>query len=59
MKEKTLIGIYKTEQEYMQEISDFLKKCNYASHYTRGWFEDGFTVLDVGSHSQFYYIREI
>lgn len=35
-------------------ISEFLKKHNYKSYYTRTWEEDGVKWYDVGSHTEFF-----
>ena len=39
-----------------REISVFLKNHNFKSHYMRQWDEEGFTKVDVGSHSEFFLI---
>ena len=42
----------------MEEIKKFLDSCNYKSYYTRYWTRDGVTTFDVGSHSEFFKLRE-
>ena len=44
------------EQEALKEISEFLKRHNYNSYYTRMWYEDNgaVTVFDVGSWTEFF-----
>ena len=43
-----------TEDEVMNVISNFLNRHNYISHYTRYWRENGKTIYDVGSWSEFF-----
>lgn len=43
-----------TEDEAMSVISNFLNRHNYTSYYTRYWREDGKTIYDVGSWSEFF-----
>ena len=42
--------------ECFKEINKFLKEHNFKSYYTRMWEEDGRLKLDVGSHTEFFYI---
>ena len=42
----------------MQEIQKFLDAYNYKSHYTRYWTRDGVTTFDVGSHTEFFKLKE-
>ena len=43
-----------SEEEALREISEFLKRHNYNSYYTRMWREEEVTVFDVGSWSEFF-----
>lgn len=53
-------GTYLLIQEAIDEdkaltiISNFLNRHNYTSYYTRYWREDGKTIYDVGSWSEFF-----
>lgn len=48
-----------TVEEAYQEINKFCEERNFTIHYTRGWVEgDGVTVVDVGSHTEFFHIVE-
>ena len=41
-------------------INDFLDNHNYKSYYQRTWKKDDkTTVVDVGSHTEFFYIQEV
>ena len=42
----------------MKEIKNFLDKYNYKSYYTRYWTRDGVTTFDVGSHTEFFKLKE-
>jgi hypothetical protein len=42
------------EQEGLNEVSAFLKRHNYTSHYTRIWTHGDETTYDVGSWSEFF-----
>ena len=42
------------EDEVLNIISNFLEKHNYKSYYIRYWHEDGKTIYDVGSWSEFF-----
>ena len=42
------------EDEALNIISNFLEKHNYKSYYTRYWHEEGKTIYDVGSWSEFF-----
>ena len=45
--------------EIFKEINKFLDDHNFKSYYSRSWDnEDGITI-DVGSHSEFFVLREI
>jgi tricorn protease-like protein len=37
-------------------IRDFCKDRNFHTFYTRYWTQDGKTIVDVGSHSEFFHI---
>ena len=42
----------------MQEINKFLDAHNYKSYYTRYWTRNGVTTFDVGSHTEFFKLKE-
>lgn len=42
----------------MQEIKKFLDAYNYKSYYTRYWTNNGVTTFDVGSHTEFFHLKE-
>ena len=47
-----------TKEEVWSVINNFLKERNYKSYYTRMWYEDKMTWVDVGSHSEFFLVDE-
>lgn len=46
-----------TKEECFQEINKFLDEHNFKSYYTRVWEENGRLQLDVGSHTEFFFIE--
>ena len=57
--QKRIIGTAETNDEAFKVINDFLTDHNYKSYYTRTWKKDDkTTVIDVGSHTEFFYIQE-
>ena len=58
--QKRIIGTAETNDEAFKVINDFLTDHNYKSYYTRTWKKDDkTTVIDVGSHTEFFYIQEV
>lgn len=57
------IAMRETEQEIYKAMSDYIKNYRIKSYYQRAWHEpslaDGYTVIDYGSHSNFFYIFEL
>ena len=54
-----IIGTSETNDEAFKVINDFLDDHNYKSYYQRAWNKnDKTTVVDVGSHTEFFYIQE-
>lgn len=46
-----------TDENVWRMINEYLDKINYKSYYLRRWKEAGdITVIDYGSHTQFFYI---
>ena len=55
-----IIGTAETNDEAFKVINDFLIDHNYKSYYQRTWKKDDkTTVVDVGSHTEFFYIQEV
>ena len=53
------IGTVENEESAFKVINDFLDDHNYKSYYQRTWKKDDkTTVVDVGSHTEFFYIQE-
>lgn len=48
-----------TVKDVGQEIQKFLDDHNYKSYYQRSWGDDKKVVIDVGSHSEFFVLRDI
>ena len=58
-KKKRNIGTASSMQDAMKVISDFLNQHNYKSYYKRVWkVDEKTTKVDVGSHTEFFYIIE-
>ena len=58
--EPRVIATVETEKEARQEVQKFLAKNEYISYYTRSWTEkSGWTILDVGSHTEFFRYKEV
>ena len=54
------IGTVKNEESAFKVINDFLDDHNYKSYYQRTWNKDDkTTVVDVGSHTELFYIQEV
>ena len=57
--QKRTIGTAGTESGAFKLINNFLADHNYKSYYQRTWNKDDkTTVVDVGSHTEFFYIQE-
>lgn len=65
--ERRLIAQPREQTEVGLEIRRFIDKCNegkpedkkFRSYYCRTWKdEDGLTIYDVGSHSEFFYLED-
>lgn len=54
--ERREIGNVKTVDDAYRVINKFLNDHHFKSHYMRHWDEEGFTKVDVGSHSEFFLI---
>lgn len=57
--EERLIAECETIQEAHEEISNFLDEHNFKCYYTRSWNSGGRIKIDVGSHTEFFYIDGI
>ena len=54
------IGTVENEESAFKVINDFLDDHNYKSYYQRTWKKDDkTTVVDVGSHTECFYIQEV
>ena len=53
-----LIAMRETEQEVLDAMTDYIKNHRIKSYYQRIWHvpSSGYTVIDYGSHSTFFYI---
>ena len=58
--QKRIIGTVENEESAFNVINDFLDDHKYKSYYQRTWNKDDkTTVVDVGSHTEFFYIQEV
>ena len=54
---RRLVGEALNEKDAFKIIDDFLQNHNYKSYYKRTWKTDNYTVVDVGSWSEYFYIE--
>lgn len=55
-----IIGASENQETAFKVINNFLDNHNYKSYYKRTWKKDDkTTVVDVGSHTEFFYIQEV
>lgn len=55
-----IIGTAETNDEAFKVINDFRTDHNYKAYYKRTWKKDDkTTAVDVGSHTEFFYIQEV
>lgn len=54
-----VIAEVETKGQAITTINKFLEEHNYTSYYTREWIENGRTKIDVGSHTEFFFLKEI
>lgn len=55
---KREIGQVNSKEKAFGVINDFLLAHNFISYYTRYWEENGYLKVDVGSHTEFFYISK-
>ena len=55
---KREIGQADDEKKAFEIIDNFLLAHNFTSYYTRCWEEHGDLKVDVGSHTEFFYISK-
>lgn len=55
---KREIGQVDNEEKAFGVIKDFLSAHNFISYYTRYWEENSYLKVDVGSHTEFFYISK-
>lgn len=55
---KREIGQADNREKAFEIIENFLFEHNFTSYYTRYWEEDGYLKVDVGSHTEFFYISK-
>lgn len=58
--QRKIIGTVENKEATFKVINDFLNEHNYKSYYSNCWKKDDkTTVVDVGSHTEFFYIQEV
>lgn len=55
---KREIGQASNREKAFEIIKNFLFEHNFISYYTRYWEEDDYLKVDVGSHTEFFYISK-
>lgn len=56
-KVERVIGEAESREECFGAIRSFLDERNFGSYYTRYWNRNGRTIIDVGSHTEFFSIE--
>lgn len=56
--EERSFGIFEDKEACFLFIDKFLEEKKYKSYYKRTWSERGMTMVDVGSWSEFFKIKE-
>jgi hypothetical protein len=54
-----LIAECETTKDVSREIHKFLDDHNYKSYYSRSWGDEEKVMIDVGSYSEFFVLRDI
>lgn len=57
-RKKREIGQVDSKEKAFEIIGNFLFEHNFTSYYTRYWEENGYLKVDVGSHTEFFYISK-
>lgn len=58
--DERVLAVAHNDEEANEIISAFLEAKNYKSFYWRYWKnQNGDTMVDVGSHSEFFILREV
>ena len=56
--DRKLLGEFETLADANKCMNDYLKEIKFNSYYSRMWKEpDGATVVDYGSHTQFFWVE--
>ena len=56
--EERLIAEPSNKEEVNKEINKFLDNHNFKSYYTRVWVADNKMIFDVGSHTEFFILKD-
>lgn len=54
-----LLGEFETEQEAYKRMYEYIKEIGFKSYCQRFWVHDGTKIIDYGSHTKFFYIKEM
>ena len=54
-----LIAECETTKDVSREIHKFLDDHNYKSYYSRSWGDEEKVMIDVGSYSEFFILRDV
>jgi hypothetical protein len=52
------IGEADSKEKAFEIIKDFLFEHNFTSYYTRYWEKSDYLKIDVGSHTEFFYVSK-
>lgn len=57
--DKELLGEFKTKEDAMSIVVESIYNSKFRSYYQRFWYEpDGTMIIDYGSHTKFYFVKE-
>lgn len=57
-KNMKLLGEFETEQEAYKRMYEYIKEIGFKSYCQRIMVHDGTKIIDYGSHTKFFYIKE-
>lgn len=56
--ERISLGVFNTSENATAKMQEVMDAVGYKAPYWRGWREDNGTMFDVGSHSEFFYLKD-
>lgn len=59
MNDKEHVGDFQTEKEANKFIREYIASKNFKSYYWRVWAKDEFRIIDFGSYTNFFFLKEV